>query len=107
MNKYQVIYSPTAKEDLFTIYRYIAFELLEPDIAEKLVNRIRNRIKKLDMFPKKHQEVQWETWLSMGMRKLPVDNFVVYYLVNDDRNLVTVVRILYGGRNIENIIQDF
>lgn len=105
-SKYQAVYSPLAKDDLVGIYRYIAYELLEPKIAEKQVNRIRNQIKKLDMFPKKHQETPWEPWLSMGMRYFPIDNFVVYYLVNDDHNLVTIARIFYGGRNIENIIQD-
>lgn len=50
--------------------------------------------------------VDWEPWASMGMRKLPVDNFLVFYLVNQEECLVMVVRIFYGGRDIENIIQN-
>ena len=103
-DKYQVIYAPMAKDDLRGLYRYIAFELVEPKIAEKQVNRIRESIKKLDRFPKKHQEVTWEPWSSMGMRYLPVNNYVVYYLVNDDHKTVTIIRIFYGGRNVEEII---
>lgn len=101
---YNVIYSPDAKEDLKSLYRYIAFNLVEPAIAEKQVNRIRKSIKKLNRFPQKHQEVSWEPWSSMGMKYVPVDNYVVYYLVNDDSRLVTIVRIFYGGRNVEDII---
>ena len=102
--KYNVIYVPAAKEDLKNIYRYIAFDLVEPKIAEKQVNRIRTCIKKLEQFPKKHPAVEWEPWSSIGMRFVPVDNYVVYYLVNDDNLLVTIVRIFYGGRDIKNII---
>ena len=103
---YQVIYSPAAKDDLRGIYRYIAFELFEPIIAEKQVNRIREQIKKLDMFPKKHRKVSWEPWRTMGMRYMPVDNYVVYYLVNDDNLVVTIIRVFYGGRDVENAIHN-
>ena len=35
----------------------------------------------------------------------PVDNFVVYYTVNDGSPTVTVIRIFYGSRDVEGIIQ--
>lgn len=40
----------------------------------------------------------------MKIHQLPVDNFIVYYLVDDKELTVTVVRVLYGGRDIEGII---
>ena len=36
MEKYTVIYSPEAMDDLRSIYSYIAFKLKEPDIAKNL-----------------------------------------------------------------------
>ena len=42
----------------------------------------------------------------MGMRKFPVGNYVVFYYVIHEKNTVIVNRIFYGGRNIENIIQE-
>lgn len=103
-DRYQITYAPMAKEDLLSIYRYIAFDLFEPKTAEKQVNRIRDCIRKLDVFPRKHQEVLWEPWSSMGMRYVSVNNYIVYYLVEDDHNLVTIIRIFYSGRYIEQII---
>ena len=38
------------------------------------------------------------------MHQLSVDNFIVYYLVDDKERTVTVARIFYGGRDIEEII---
>ncbi|MBO4650408.1 MAG: type II toxin-antitoxin system RelE/ParE family toxin [Clostridiales bacterium] len=104
--EYKVLYSPAAKDDLRGIYRYIAVDLVEPGFARKQIDRIREKIRNLGAFPKKHQAVDWEPWASMGMRRIPVDNYVVFYLVNDSHNQVMIVRIFYGGRDIENIISD-
>lgn len=84
----------------------IAFELMAEQAARGQVNRLRDAVRKLDTMPERHEVVDWEPWLSMGMRKLPVDNYMVFYLVNDDDKTVTVIRVFYGGRDIEGIVQD-
>lgn len=103
-DSYSVVYSPEALDDLREIYSYIAFTLLVPEIAEKQVNRIRKEVRSLDFMPSRYSLVDWEPWKSMGMHKVPVDNFVVYYTVNDDSRTVTVIRIFYGGRDVANIV---
>lgn len=39
-----------------------------------------------------------------GMHQLLVDNFIVYYLVDDKDKSVTIVRIFYGRRDVERIV---
>ena len=41
----------------------------------------------------------------MEVHKLPVDNFIIYYQVKAEENVVNVVRVFYGGRDIENIVK--
>lgn len=103
--QYKVIYSPQAADDLKEIYSYIAFELLAPDTAKNQVNRIRKEIRSLDFMPTRFSIVDWEPWQSIKMHKVPVDNFVVFYLVDFNNLCVTIVRIVYGGRNIQSIAQ--
>jgi plasmid stabilization system protein ParE len=103
-NTYSVIYSLEAMDDLREIYLYIAFTLKMPDTAKKQVNRIRKEIRSLDFMPSRYSLVEWEPWKSIGMHKVPVDNFMVYYTVNDYNSTVTVIRIFYGGRDVKNII---
>lgn len=102
---YKIIYSPESLDDIRAIYSYIAFEKLAPQNAEGLVNRIRESIRSLDLFPEGHTIVGWEPWASMEMRFLPVDNYTVYYLVDSNEGKVNVVRIFYSGRDVEHIIQ--
>ena len=102
--RFHVEYSPEALDDLRSVYSYIAFHLKERETAKKLTDRIRREIRALNEMPERYAPVDWEPWLSMGMRKLPVNNFVVYYLVDQPKRLVSVVRIFYGGRDVEAII---
>ena len=102
---YSIIYSSEAKDDLREIYSYIAYDLQAPETAEGQVNRIRKEIRSLDFMPSRYTVVDWEPWKSMGMHRVPVDNFIVYYVVNNGSRTITVIRIFYGGRDIEDIIQ--
>lgn len=102
---YSIIYSSEAKDDLREIYSYIAYDLQAPETAEGQVNRIRKEIRSLDFMPSRYAVVDWEPWKSMGMHRVPVDNFIVYYVVNNVSRTITVIRIFYGGRDIEDIIQ--
>ena len=38
---------------------------------------------------------------------MPVDNYVVFYIPNDERRVVNVVRIIYGGRNIAAQLEQY
>lgn len=105
-DSYSIIYSPKAKEDLKEIYSYIAFTLLVPGTAESQVNRIRNTIRSLDFMPLRNPIVDWEPWKSMGIHKLPIDNFIIFYLVDSNFSIVTVIRIVYGGRDIADLTSD-
>ena len=58
----------------------------------------------MDFMPTRYTLVGWEPWHSMKMHQLPVDNFIVYYLVDDEAFTVTVVCIFYSGRDIKGII---
>ncbi len=103
--QYKVIYSPQAADDLKDVYSYIAFELLVPNTAKNQVNRIRKEIRSLDFMPTRFPIVEWGPWQSMNMHKVPVDNFVVFYLIDSDNLCVTIIRIVYSGRDIESIAQ--
>jgi len=103
MNNYLVIYSDEAVQDLRDIFEYIAFDLMEQITAVAQVKRIREEIRALHIFPRQNKSVEWEPWSSMGMRLMPVDHFIVFYLVDDETNSVQIVRIVYGKRDMPKL----
>mgnify|MGYP004444134741 CR=1 FL=1 len=99
---YEVIISTQAEEDMRGIYEYIALELKSPENAAGQLDRFEKNILSLDTMPNRYRSYEREPWHSRGLRVLPVDNFVVLYIPDEDRRSVTIVRVMYGGRDIEN-----
>ncbi len=99
---YEVVTTNQADTDLRSIYEHIAFELLAPENAEGQLNRLEENILSLENFPEKFREYRKEPWHSRGLRVMPVDNYLVFYIPDKERKLVTVIRVMYGGRDVDN-----
>ena len=99
--KYMIDITAQAKSDLQSIYEYIAFELIAPENAAGQLDRLEESIMKLDYMPLRFKEYEYEPWKSRGLRIMPMDNFVVLYIPNEETGVITIIRIIYGGRNIE------
>ncbi len=98
---YKIIYTEESEQDLVNVYSYIARNLLVPETAKNQINRIMNAIKGLDELPLRHKPYQDEPWHSEGLRVLPVDSYLVFYIVIEEEKTVAIIRIMYGGRNID------
>lgn len=104
MSEWKVILSPDFKSEVRGIHSYIANTLLVPETALKQIRRIIDAVKSLNEMPLRFSLYEKEPWHSRGLRKLPVDNFVVFYWPNEKTNEVVVFHVFYGGQNIENIL---
>ena len=98
---YEVYISEQADQDLRQIFEYIAFELCSPENAAGQLDRLEAAITKLGSFPEKHRRYENEPWFSRNLRVLPVDNYCVFYIPEKDTMKVTVLRVIYGGRDME------
>lgn len=101
MRRWEVVYTQQAETDLRNVYEYITFSLLEVELARNQTNRIMNGIISLDEMPLRFKVYDEEPWRSKGLRILPVDNYLIFYLPLEKQNTVAVIRIMYGGRNID------
>ena len=98
---YQVTLTPEAKHDLREIYRYIAVELQSEKNANGQLDRLEENILKLDEMPERFRIYDREPWRSRNLRVMPVDHYLVFYIPDHQSQIVTVVRVMYGGRDIE------
>lgn len=51
-------------------------------------------------YRKQYGRYETEPWHSLGMRVLPIDNFVVLYIPDLEEKIVRIVTVMYGGRDI-------
>lgn len=98
---YAVEISAQAEADLKGIFEYIAFDLQSVQNAMAQLSRLEENIDALDEMPERYRRYDKEPWHSRGLRILPVDNFCVFYIPNAEKNIVSIIRVMYGGRDIE------
>ena len=53
------------------------------------------------------RQYELEPWKSRGLRVAPVDNYLVLYIPDDDTQVVTIIRVLYGGRDVNTQLNRF
>ena len=102
MEKYKVQLSIQAKNDYKSIIRYIRYELLEPIIAEKYAELIRNELNSLEYQPQKFAVIDYDIIKKYNFRKLIIKNYIAFYRINEDEKIVNVERILYNGTDWKN-----
>ena len=99
--KYEVFTTEQAAADLRAIFEYIAYELLAGENAIKQLNRLEEAILSLDEMPERYHLYDKEPWRERNLRIMPVDNYLVFYIPQDDDKTVTIIRVMYGRRDID------
>ncbi|TEB04385.1 Plasmid stabilization system protein [Pelotomaculum schinkii] len=104
MTEYKVVIEFPAQRDLQGILRYITATLKEPVIARRIYISIKEQILTLSQMPLRHSVVQDQQYAAIGVRKLLVENYIAFYIVNEAKCEVHVLRILYNRREWQNIL---
>lgn len=97
---YAVEITDEALADMEQIYNYIAHVLLAPENAMGQYNRIADEILKLDIFPERFPILDSKQEHSKGVRRMIVDNYSVFYTIQQNRVIVT--NVLYSASDTEH-----
>lgn len=100
---YSIKFSPKAKDDLEKIVEYISFSLEMPEIALKQRNRIIQKIKSLSTMPTSYRRFTTGRWKKINAYKMVVDYYVALYVVDEEKHVVMIHRIIYAKRNLDNL----
>lgn len=99
MSTYDVKITEPAERDLYEIGAYISKELLEPTTAKEVISKIAKAVNSLEEMPLRNALVADESLALKGIRKIIVDNYIIFYVVDEENKTVIVIRILYSRRN--------
>ena len=94
------LWTAEAEKDLRGIFEYIAFDLQSVQNAVGQLERLERGIVSLDRMPERFQIYEKEPWRRRNLRTMPVDNYLVFYMVNQEKRIVTIMRVMYGRRDI-------
>ena len=103
--KYTIVLTETAQADLSAIFRYIAVDLQSVQNASAQLSRIEKAIASLDQLPEHFRVYDRKNWRDRNIRIMPVGNFLVFYVPTHENSTVTVIRVMYGGRDIDRQLE--
>lgn len=84
----RVVYSRRAQRDLDAIYRRVAQDSAEPEIARRLIERMLDACDSLGRFPERFASYPH----ARRWRMMPIGNYLVFYGVGNDAVLIGHVR---------------
>lgn len=103
MKTYNVKVTDAALADMEEIYNYIAFTLLSPANAIAQYDRIAEAILSLNILPERFKVMNFTGKELENLRRMPVDNFSVFYVITDDSVIIT--NVLYSASDISQRLQ--
>ena len=90
--RYEVKLTAQAIEQIQETVQYISHILLVPETLQ-------SEIAKLDFMPTRYPLTEEEPWHTKGIHKMPFKNFLVYYLIDEEKEVVWVTAVVYGRRD--------
>lgn len=90
-----------AEEDLRGIFEYIAYKLQSFQNAAGLLDRLEKAILSLNEMPERYRAYEKEPWHGRGLRVMPVDSYLIFYIPYRSTKTVEVIRVMYGGRDVD------
>ena len=104
MESFGINITVRAQRDMREIATYIARDLLQPEAAIKTIDAIEQEIKLLKKMPKRFAPVSDERLARMGVRKVKVGNYLIFYIVDETSEIVHIIGILYERMDWETIL---
>ena len=104
MKEYKVQMTNKALSDMEKIYYYILNVLKSPETAMNQYKRIAEVIKSLNVFPERVKIMNTEIEKVMGLRQIRIDNYSIFFVVEDDKVIVT--RVIYSASDIEKRLEN-
>jgi len=103
--KYSYRFAPLAEIDLDSTLDYIEYELFNPKAAADLATKLNNKIDHIRDFPLSGRVVENEYVIGQNLRQIFIGNYIVFYKPDEETKTIIIVRIVYGGQNIDEILK--
>ena len=102
---YSLIITDIAEEDILKTVEYIADILKAPIAANNLLDEIERHEEILENTPNIYPFVPDEYLAQKGLKFTIIKNYLMFYTIDEDEKIVTVIRFSYGRRDWKNILR--
>ena len=101
---YIIHITATAERDILRAADYIEFTLKNPTAADHLLDAATEQINSLADMPEKFCLVDDPVLASWEIRFIIVNNYLAFYTIDKEKQMVIVIRFLYQKSNWNSIL---
>ena len=99
-------YTDAATIDVTETLEYISYTLNAPVASRNLFYEIDKKIKEIENNPYSCPLVHNDYLASKGFRWLGIKNYMMFYIIDEKRKRINLIRFLYGRRDWINILKE-
>ena len=75
-------------------------------LKRQMLRTFQVEIAKLKMMPQRIPLTPEEPWHSVGIRRMLVKNYNIYFWIDDEKSIVQITDVIYGRRNQPKQLMD-
>ena len=102
--KYEVQISEKAEDDLDSIIDYMISKLKAPKAAGNFLSLLEQKIESIKVSPKAYKIIDDEKLSVDEIRVVQVNTYLVFFMIDEKKKVVSIIRVLYGRRDWLNIL---
>ena len=85
---------------------YISKVLQASTVAKHWAARIKKELASLSTMPARYPLTVEEPWHTEGIHKMSVENFLVYYWIDEEKKIVWITAIVYARRDQLRVLRE-
>ena len=85
---------------------YISKVLQASTVAKHWAARVKKELASLSTMPARYPLTEEEPWHTEGIHKMSVENFLVYYWIDEEKRIVWITAIVYARRDQLRVLRE-
>lgn len=85
---------------------YISKVLQASTVAKHWAARVKKELASLSTMPARYPLTEEEPWHTEGIHKMSVENFLVYYWIEEAKKIVWITAIVYARRDQLRVLRE-
>ncbi|MCH5162087.1 MAG: type II toxin-antitoxin system RelE/ParE family toxin [Clostridiales bacterium] len=94
---------PSALKDIDEVFDYITQKLCNQKAANDLMGKLDETIDNIRLFPQSFPLHEDSELKSNFVRKVSVDNYILFYKYDEAQELIIILYFKYGGSNLSGL----
>ena len=100
-------FTEIASNDLDEIFKYMSIQLDNKTAAKDFFDKVTESINRICSFPELGKLVQNELLTRDDVRRVVIDNYILYYIPDMTNKEIYILSIAYGKRNLIKLMMEF